>query len=157
MWTPWRMKFITGKKPKGCIFCKVLKSKKNNQVLFRGTNAFVILNIYPYSNGHLMVVTNRHIGSLDRLTSDEILELGKLTKLCTNVLSKAVVPEGFNIGLNVGKVAGAGIPGHIHVHIVPRWTGDTNFMPVISETKIIPEALDETYKKLKKHFVAKNK
>jgi ATP adenylyltransferase len=149
------MKFIAGKKTKGCIFCKVLKSRKNNQILFRGTNAFIILNIYPYSNGHLMVVMNRHTGSLEKLTRDEILEIGELTKLCTNVLSKAVKPEGFNIGLNVGKVAGAGIPGHLHVHIVPRWTGDTNFMPVINEIKIIPEALDETYKKLKKYFSKK--
>jgi len=152
LFAPWRIKFITGKKEKGCIFCKKLNSKndKKNLVLFRGRTSFIILNLYPYSNGHLMVAPKKHKGNLSELTDEEMLELFKLTELSTKILKKVSKPQGFNIGINLGKVAGAGFPGHLHIHVVPRWLGDVNFMPVCSETKVICESLEETYKKLKK-------
>jgi ATP adenylyltransferase len=156
LWTPWRMKYILGMKKnsdlkkQGCIFCEKLKENKDedNFILYRGKTAFIILNIFPYNNGHLMVAPYKHLGELERLKDEELGELMSLVKKSTGLLKKALNPQGFNIGLNIGRVAGAGIEDHIHIHIVPRWEGDTNFLPLIGETKVIPELLKDTYKKL---------
>lgn len=149
IWAPWRIKYILGKK-EGCIFCDKTKENKDkeNYVLLRGKNAFVILNTFPYTNGHLMVAPYKHVPDLDGLEESELAELMRLVKTGTQILKKALNPEGFNIGANLGKVAGAGVEGHIHIHIVPRWEGDTSFISTVGETKIIPESLDDTYGKL---------
>lgn len=149
IWAPWRIKYILGKK-EGCIFCDKIKENKDrdNYILLRGENAFVILNTFPYSNGHLMVAPYKHVPDLDGLEESELAELMRLVKTCTQILKKTLNPEGFNIGANLGKVAGAGVEGHIHIHIVPRWEGDTSFISTVGDTKIIPESLDDTYRKL---------
>lgn len=149
LWAPWRIKYILGKK-EGCIFCDKIKENKDreNYILLRGKNAFVILNTFPYSNGHLMVAPYKHVPDLDGLEESELAELMRLVKTCTQILKKALKPEGFNIGANLGKASGAGVEGHIHIHIVPRWEGDTSFISTVGDTKIIPESLDDTYKKL---------
>ena len=152
IWAPWRMKFINAKKTKGCVFCRKLKEKKDseNLVLYRGKKMSVIMNLYPYNNGHLMVVPNRHTAEFSSLTDEELLELMKLTGFAMESLKKSCKPGGFNVGINLGKAAGAGVKSHLHVQIVPRWVGDGNFMPVVGRTKVIAESLCETYKKLKK-------
>ena len=149
LWAPWRIKYILGKK-EGCIFCDKVKENKDkeNYVLLRGKNGFVMLNTFPYNNGHLMVAPYKHVPDLEGLEKDVLGELMGLVKTCTQILKKALKPEGFNIGINLGKVAGAGVEGHIHIHIVPRWGGDTSFISTVGDTKIIPESLDDTYKKL---------
>ncbi len=154
LWAPWRIDYILGEKETGCIFCKKPKeyNDKDNLILFRGKKSFVIMNRYPYNSGHLMVVPYTHKKDIEDLEDEEILEMGKLIKICIKVLKKVMKPDAFNIGVNIGKVAGAGIEEHIHYHIVPRWNGDTNFMPVISNTRVIPEALEKTYEKLKEEF-----
>lgn len=151
MWAPWRTVYI-GKDHGGtCIFCDKLNSDQDaeNYLLYRGDRAFVLMNLYPYNNGHLMIAPKRHVGDLADLDRDELLELGLLTQRMTSLLRSAFNPEGFNIGVNLGKIAGAGVPGHLHIHIVPRWGGDTNFMPVVGDVRVISEGLDLTYKKLK--------
>lgn len=149
LWAPWRIKYILGKK-EGCIFCDKMKENKDkeNYVLLRGKNGFVMLNTFPYNNGHLMVAPYKHVPDLEGLEKDVLGELMGLVKTCTQILKKALKPEGFNIGINLGKVAGAGVEGHIHIHIVPRWGADTSFISTVGDTKIIPESLDDTYKKL---------
>ncbi len=141
-------------KEEGCIFCKKPKGKKDakNLILLRGKTAFVLMNLFPYNSGHLMIAPYRHIGRFEDLTKVEGLELFQLTSLSLKVLKEKLNPDGFNIGMNLGRTAGAGYEDHIHVHIVPRWNGDTNFMPVIADTKVIPEFLEETYKLLKPGF-----
>ncbi|MFC1668369.1 HIT domain-containing protein [Chlamydiota bacterium] len=152
LWAPWRMKYILDEEKEDCIFCN--KAKKENEkrefVLERAKENFVLLNIYPYNNGHLMIAPFRHVPSLDEMTDAELCESILLTKKWVKLVKKVLQPNGFNIGLNLGAVAGAGVKDHVHLHIVPRWQGDTNFMPVISDTKIIPQALDELYDVLKK-------
>jgi len=148
----WRIELIERKKEKGCIFCKfpAENNDEKNHIIKRGKFSFIILNAYPYSNGHLMVVPYAHKSSLDELTDDEALEMFEMKKMAINAIKKAMNPDGFNIGMNLGsEVSGAGIPGHIHWHIVPRWRGDHNFMAVIADTRVIPEALASTYKKIK--------
>ncbi|MFQ3676211.1 MAG: HIT domain-containing protein [Endomicrobiia bacterium] len=147
IWSPWREKFIRSKKSKLCIFCQKIKSKndKKSLIVYRGEKCFVILNLYPYNNGHLMVVPNSHKKDLSELDKEEFVELFYLVKKMVNVLKKTHKPNGFNIGLNLGKAAGAGIDEHLHIHIVPRWFGDVNFMPVVSETKVISELLRKTF------------
>ncbi len=149
LWAPWRIKYILGKR-EGCIFCDKVKENKDkeNYVLLRGKNGFVMLNTFPYNNGHLMVAPYKHVPDLDSLEKDVLGELMGLVKTCTQILKKALKPEGFNIGINLGKVAGAGVEGHVHIHIVPRWGADTSFISTVGDTKIIPESLDDTYKKL---------
>ena len=149
LWAPWRIKYILGKK-EGCIFCDKVKENKDkeNYVLLRGKTAFAMLNTFPYNNGHLMVAPYKHVPDFDDLDESELGELMRLVKKCTQVLKKALKPQGFNIGANVGKAAGAGVEGHIHIHVVPRWGGDTNFIYTVGETKIIPETLDDTFNKL---------
>jgi ATP adenylyltransferase len=151
------MKFIKSKKLAGshskhCIFCQKLSSKKDakNLVLYRGKTGFIVLNLYPYANGHMMAVPKRHVPDFSKLTNEEMLELIKLVRLGVETLKKAFKPDGFNIGVNLGKVAGAGVTGHLHVHIVPRWLGDTNFMPAFAEVRLIPQTLKQTYLILKK-------
>lgn len=150
---PWRMKYIdkSNKEKIDCIFCEFIKEREDEKrlILYRGKKAFVMFNAFPYNPGHLMVAPYRHTGNYDELNQEEILEINLLVQKCLKVLKKTMDPHGFNIGINMGKVAGAGFEGHVHVHIVPRWEGDTNFMPVVGETKVIPEALDVTYRKLK--------
>ncbi len=134
--------------------CEALKDNQDrkNLVLYRGKVCFCILNKYPYNNGHLMVAPNLHKDDLSKLSSSEMLELMTLTRDMKDMLSKKMNPDGFNLGINMGKFAGAGIEGHIHLHIVPRWKGDTNFMPVVSDTKVIPQSLDDLYLELKNSF-----
>lgn len=151
LWAPWRMKYILQKKPKGCIFCvKPQENKdKENFLLYRGELAFVVMNVFPYNNGHVMVVPYRHLSDFESLNNNEKQEIMELISLSIKALKKAVNPEGFNIGLNIGQIAGAGIDDHLHSHVVPRWSADTNFMPVVTDTKVLSESLEETYQKLK--------
>lgn len=148
------MEYILKQKEKGCIFCLQTKRKdpQDSLVLYRGHHAFVMMNRYPYNNGHLMVVPHRHCIGLESLTRVESEELFELLKVSIRVLKKSLSPEGFNIGVNIGKFGGAG-EDHLHFHIVPRWAGDTNFMPILGETKIIPECLSNTYQKLHSAFI----
>ena len=154
LWAPWRLKYIKGSKEKGCFLCKYLKSKhdRKNLILYRGETAFVMLNRYPYNSGHLMIAPVKHTAEFTDLSDEELLEIMKLTTRSIEVLNKVLKPMGFNIGVNLGRVAGAGLEDHLHFHVVPRWNGDTNFMPVNFDTKVMPQLLDETYVMLKKSF-----
>ncbi len=157
LWAPWRAAYVSNaskNKQSSCIFCDAIKDKndKENLVVYRGDKAYVILNKFPYNPGHVMVVPYRHISSIELLEEDESKELFSLVKKSVLVLKKVYSPEGFNIGMNIGRTAGAGVESHIHVHVVPRWNGDSNFMPVISSTKVISETLDNTYEKISKAF-----
>ena len=151
IWAPWRIEYIQRPKEEGCVLCQ--KSKGDNDeedlVLYRGRGNFVILNIYPYNPGHLMVAPYRHTADLLDLTEDEVREHFDFIKRSVELLRKVLKPAGFNVGLNLGKAAGAGIDAHLHTHIVPRWVGDNNFMPVLSDTRVVSEALDDTYKRLR--------
>ncbi len=151
IWAPWRMDFILGDKPSGCILCMrpLENDDRANLILFRSQLNFIILNKYPYNPGHIMVAPYRHIPDLADMTPEEMVEHFELVRKITIVLRQAFSPAAFNIGLNIGKVAGAGIGDHIHSHIVPRWSGDTNFMPVVADTRVLPESLLSTYDKLK--------
>ena len=151
MWAPWRVEYILQAEKSGCFLCEKPKETKDeaNLILYRGKSNFIILNFFPYNPGHLMVAPYRHIGHLDELTDEEAREHFDLVKRSLKLLVEVTKPAGFNIGINLGKVSGAGVDDHIHTHIVPRWQGDTNFMPVISNTKVISEALAATYKRLK--------
>jgi len=142
------------KKEGNCFFCEAIKDNQDrkNLVLYRGKECFCILNKYPYNNGHLMIVPKMHKDDLSKLNDSEMLELLTLSRDVKNILAKKLKPEGFNLGINFGKVAGAGMEDHIHLHIVPRWSGDTNFMPVIADTKVIPQSLDDLYLELKNCF-----
>ena len=133
-----------------CVFCSVLTAgdDRGSLILQRGTLAFLILNAFPYASGHLMAVVTRHVGSIETATADELAEAMALIQKGTRALDAAYHPDGFNVGLNQGRVAGAGVLGHLHIHLVPRWNGDTNFMPVIGETKVLPESLETTYDRL---------
>jgi len=141
------MAYIMSEKNEGCIFCEKPRARRDreNFILHRGEYCFVMLNAYPYSNGHVMVVPNRHKSSLSALTVEELTELMTLGAACEVTLRDKVKAEGFNIGINIGKVAGAGIEEHVHLHVVPRWNGDTNFMPVLAEVKVVPDSLENVY------------
>ena len=154
LWAPWRMDYILGEKKRGCFFCRDLKEKrhKKNLILYQGKYVFVVMNKYPYNNGHLMIVPKCHRLNLEELNDSELKELVDLLKASTKVLKTTLRPHGFNIGMNIGIIGGAG-EDHLHLHVVPRWEGDTNFMPVIGETKIIPEYLERTYQKLHSAFM----
>lgn len=155
LWAPWRMSYIggsIGEKKNGCFFCDAWRDAGNEAhhlLLGRSDSCFVMLNRYPYSNAHLMVAPARHIGMMEEATAEEGGELWRLATLAKRALSNAFNPEGFNVGINQGKVAGAGVLDHLHVHIVPRWTGDVNFMPVFADVRVIPQALEETWAKLR--------
>jgi len=154
LWAPWRIKYIRGEKDAECFLCRMFteKTDRENLVLFRGKTCVVNMNRYPYNSGHLMISPLRHIAELDELTAEEEQEFSELTRRAVAALRAALQPEGFNIGINLGAAAGAGLKEHLHRHIVPRWVGDTNFMPVLGETHVVPEALLETYDLLVKHF-----
>lgn len=153
LWAPWRMEYIKGEKEEKCIFCKAPSQKQGEGlVLFSGALSLVMLNKYPYSSGHLMIAPVRHVAKLEEVTPEESIDMFRLARHATAVLTKAMKPEGFNVGMNIGKAAGAGIEDHIHLHIVPRWSGDYNFMPVLADTKVMPEHLSETFLKLRPMF-----
>lgn len=143
-----------GREDVECIFCAALAADKDEElfVVHRDEHAFVILNAFPYNTGHVMVAPNRHAAQLDELSVEERAALMELTNRSIEAIRAAIQPEGFNTGMNLGKVGGAGIPGHLHVQVVPRWLGDTNFMPLVANTKVLPEMLADTYAKLRPHF-----
>lgn len=150
LWAPWRMEYILSEKGKKCIFCIKPEEGRDREalILHRGEKTFVIMNKYPYANGHLMVVPSLHVSALDDLPDDALADLGRMTKYAVECLRKAFHPEGFNIGINIGEAAGAGIEEHLHLHIVPRWAGDSNFMTVVGEVRVVPEHIRETYDRL---------
>ena len=161
LWSPWRLAYVTStaSPSTGCIFCSVSSPEqrgsdpsRDDLVVARGRECYVILNLYPYNNGHLMVVPRRHIASLTLATPDELSELMQLTRDAEAVLTEAYRPEGINVGINLGRSAGAGIADHLHLHLVPRWTGDTNFMSVVGQTRVLPEQMDETARRLRPIF-----
>lgn len=156
IWAPWRMKYILSQKPDGCIFCDKPGQTRDreNLILHRGESCFVIMNFYPYNNGHVMIVPYRHVSNLDDLTASERNDLMALLTASAEILKRAIKPDGLNIGMNLGKVAGAGIDDHLHFHIVPRWNGDTNFMPIFGNTKVLPQGLQESWEMLKPFFDA---
>jgi ATP adenylyltransferase len=152
LWAPWRMTYIAGPRaPGGCVLCDAPAAGDDRArlVLHRGVHAYLILNAYPYACGHLMAVVYRHISTLAEATADELSELMGLAARATVVLGAEYRPDGFNVGINVGAAAGAGIAGHLHLHVVPRWTGDANFMAVVGEVHVLPETLEATYDRLK--------
>jgi ATP adenylyltransferase len=151
MCAPWRMEYLKGEKPDGCVFCKC-SIRCDDYVVFEGKTCFVMLNRYPYVNGHLMVIPERHLGDIAELTQEERIEIFSLLDASVKVLKEAMNPQGFNIGMNLGKAGGAGIAEHAHVHVIPRWEGDTNFMTVISQVRVIPEDLASTAAKLSPLF-----
>jgi ATP adenylyltransferase len=156
LWTPWRSEFVQGgdREAGECFLC-TLPAEHNdraNLILFRGESAYVLLNLYPYNSGHLMVVPYQHTGDLAHLDAAIADEMTRVTQRAVDVLQQAYRPDGFNLGMNLGKPAGAGVPDHLHTHVVPRWTGDTNFMPVVAGTKVLPESLDQTYERLEPFF-----
>ena len=148
------MSYFQTPQKNSCIFCDKPKESadKENYILYRGKSSFVIMNIYPYNNAHLMVSPYKHIPSLSKLQREDLIDLTLLTQTSLQILENAFRAEGFNVGINIGKAAGAGFTEHVHIHIVPRWNGDTNFMPVLSETKVMPEHLNSTYEKLIPYF-----
>lgn len=154
IWAPWRIDYLQMEKPDGCIFCEEPKEDNDaaNYILYRGEHNFVIMNSYPYNPGHLMVAPYRHLDSLEKLTEAELHEHYEIVRWSVTVLRQVFSPAGFNVGMNLGRVAGAGIEDHIHTHIVPRWLGDTSFMPVLADVRVIPEAMADTYAKLKAVF-----
>lgn len=157
--TPWRMRYIKGANTPasgGCVFCQMVEEPPDhdseNLVLFRGEHCFVVLNLFPYNTAHTMVLPYEHTADLVGLDGLTAAELFNLTRRCVGLIGAEYQPQGFNLGVNLGHTAGAGIAEHLHMHIVPRWNGDTNFMPVIGETKLIPEQLEETYRRLRSRF-----
>jgi ATP adenylyltransferase len=159
LWSPWRYEYIAsgggGSDRSECVFCRILKDPKNdenNLVLLRAEHNFVVLNLYPYISGHLLIVPNEHVSELDRASKQTTDELMDLTKQAQTALREAYKPSGFNIGMNLGAASGAGVTDHIHIHIMPRWVGDTNFMSTVGNTRVLSEELTTTYKKLRGRF-----
>jgi ATP adenylyltransferase len=146
LWAPWRIDYITRDRSAGCVFCAAAEGEGHDAalVLERGEKCFTMLNAFPYSSGHAMALPYRHVADLLDLGEDEVGELMSLARRCVRALRAVMAPEGFNVGLNLGEAAGAGIAEHLHLHIVPRWSGDTNFMPVLADTHVIPQALEAT-------------
>jgi ATP adenylyltransferase len=154
LWTPWRRAYIEGPADSGCFLCAKAAHTEDraNLIVYRCEHVFVVLNLFPYNTGHLLVAPYDHIGDLPALDAEVAAELMRVTQRSTSVLEAEYKPHGFNIGMNLGRVAGAGLPDHLHVHIVPRWNGDTNFMPIVGDTKVLPESLEQTYDRLEPHF-----
>ena len=155
LWSPWRMQYVSDSgNVGGCIFCDHLASGDDLEahILLRGQRAFILLNAFPYNTGHLMIAPCRHVGELHDLDPLELQELMELSARAVSVIGEAMNPDGFNLGMNLGEVAGAGVPGHLHMHVVPRWGGDTNFMAVVGETKVLPEMIVDTDAKLRPLF-----
>jgi ATP adenylyltransferase len=156
LWAPWRVQYIMGPKEQDCLLCRISREKKDTQnlVVWRGQHCLVMLNLYPYNSGHLMVVPHRHVKDLAALEALEMGEMMRLAQKSIEVLRGAMNPQGFNLGMNLGDIAGAGVEDHVHLHIVPRWKGDTNFMPVASATKVISQALEDTFRMLQEAWGA---
>ncbi len=154
LYTPWRMKYVvsTEKRKEGCVFCNALdegvEHDPDNFIVYRGEETFAIMNIYPYNVGHLMVLPRQHMSTLSDLSRQAQAEMMALATYFTEILAEIMQPDGFNVGINLGKAAGAGIDAHLHIHIVPRWVGDSNFMPIVGQTRVLPEELSDTYKKI---------
>ncbi len=164
LWTPWRMSYLSAPKgvvTGGCIFCDKAREApdkdRDNLLVWRGEHAFIALNLYPYTNGHLLIAPYQHTGALDALDAETLKEMMLLTNKGIRALRRLMNPQGFNIGANLGRVAGAGVEDHVHLHLVPRWSGDTNFMPVLAETRLIPELLPDTFDKLRAALQAEEK
>lgn len=153
LWAPWRIEYILGEKDGKCIFCSAPeKDVKESLLLFKGSVSLVMLNKYPYNSGHIMIAPVRHVASIEDLTTEEGFDIFRMVRHATSVLTRAFKPDGFNIGMNLGKAAGAGIDDHMHMHVVPRWNGDLNFMPVLGDVKVIPEHILSTHEKLLPYF-----
>jgi len=156
LWAPWRMEYILGNKTQDCIFCVEPdisdKDMEDRLILYTGSFSMVMMNRYPYNNGHLLVAPMSHKPTLDELDQSELTDIMELTRVSMGIIKNAMNPDGFNVGINVGRVAGAGIDQHLHIHIVPRWAGDTNYMCVVSQTRVMPEHLIVTYRKLAPYF-----
>ena len=158
LWTPWRFHYLSSSRQEAnCIFCLLSSEDDNRQsfILLRQEHTFLVLNRFPYTTGHLMVVPHRHVATLTDTSAPELSEIMTLARQCEEVLREVYQPDGFNMGFNVGKSAGAGVAGHLHLHIVPRWEGDANFVSVIGQSRVIPEDLETTYDKLAPHFDTK--
>lgn len=157
LWAPWRMAYITQRKLPGCLLCQKPKEKKDkkNYLLHRSDLSYVMLNAFPYNNGHLLISPYAHVETLEDLEESTILDMMRTTKKALRALRSVFSPDGFNMGINEGPVAGAGIPSHIHLHLVPRWRGDTNFMPIFSETRVMPQHLASSYARLLPYFTEK--
>jgi ATP adenylyltransferase len=158
VWAPWRMEYITAsmKSDSKCFLCVNQADDQQALVVGRNNKAFIIMNRFPYTNGHVMVVPVRHIGSFEELTDEETLDMMRLVKIMVSILKEEFNVDGLNIGMNVGRAAGAGLEEHCHIHIVPRWFGDTNFMPILGETRVISEHLNTSYERLKRKFLEKS-
>ncbi|NWF62964.1 MAG: HIT domain-containing protein [Chloroflexi bacterium] len=157
LWSPWRMNYIENhKKEEGCVFCNAQANPDGveNLIAFRGKFSYVILNRFPYTSGHLMVIPFAHVAAIEELDSDTRAEMMELTSRCTTELRRIYKPHGFNVGINIGEAAGAGVLGHVHIHIVPRWAGDTNFMSSVGQTRVLPETLEDTYQRVRQAFHA---
>lgn len=155
LWRTWRMEYIETARERegGCIFCDLPLGKAEDAMVLKDTGiAFAVMNLYPYNPGHVMVAPRRHTADLESLASEEMAEVGRLLQQAVDALKAAMTPEGFNIGMNLGRVAGAGVPGHLHWHVVPRWNGDSNFMPILGETRVLPELVEQTFEKLRPGF-----
>ena len=157
LWTPWRFDYVSriDHSDKECVFCRILadpEKDEENFVLFRGKSLFVILNLFPYTVGHMLIVANRHISRLGEATSTELHEIIETSRKCEQALQEEYHPEGLNLGFNLGKCAGAGVDHHLHMHVLPRWTGDASFVSVVSETRVLPEQLPRTYRRLHSRF-----
>ena len=158
LWSPWRMTYIENHtKENGCVFCNAQAKTdgEENLIAFRGKNAYVILNRFPYTSGHLMVIPFKHAPNLEELTPETRAEMMELTSRCTTILREVYRTQSFNVGVNIGEAAGAGVLGHVHIHIVPRWAGDTNFMSSVGATRVLPESLEDTYKRVRQVFEKK--
>jgi ATP adenylyltransferase len=156
LWAPWRLEYIQGAdEQEGCVFCRASDGDdQTGLVIHRGTSAFVVLNKYPYASGHLMIAPSRHEGEFGELEDEEALEIHRLAAAGVAALAETMRPQGFNLGWNLGRIAGAGVVDHVHLHVVPRWAGDTNFMPVLADVKVLPEALEATRAKLSEAWPA---
>jgi ATP adenylyltransferase len=155
LWAPWRLQYVTQEKPQGgCIFCDkpLLGDDRAAYIVRRGARAYVLLNAFPYNNGHLMVAPFAHISAIEELPPETLHEIMDLAQLCARVYKLSFRPDGLNLGFNVGAAAGAGIKDHLHLHLVPRWVGDTNFMPVVADVRVIPQSLEQTYEQLTEGF-----
>ncbi len=154
LWAPWRMEYILSEKSKECFLCQYPKENNDQKrlILYRGDETFVIMNYFPYNNGHLLIAPYKHTNQLSDLSDKAKLEMMNLMEFSIKILKESMNADGFNTGLNLGQVAGAGIKDHLHMHIIPRWNGDTNFMPVIGHTKVLSEGLNETWQKLYKYY-----
>jgi ATP adenylyltransferase len=155
LWTPWRFEYIrTAEQAPSCVFCQILQETHDgaNYVLYRGNHSFVLLNLFPYTSGHLLCVANRHISLLGDATPEELHEIIDLSRTCEEALRREYHPNGYNLGFNLGRAAGAGVEHHLHMHVLPRWTGDSNFVSVVGETRVLPEELPVTYERLLPYF-----